>query len=194
MFLLLAERTPALGDPRDEDPAMGLELHDVDIPDLAARAGIDATEFRRLLRVLKESVPMDVLEHADGVWEIVYGPSYTDRKKPTPGTGATREVPDASPQAFGMPGWIRYSTWGYEDGLGQRMAAQVADDPRAERRRRLTEPDLQYAEFCDRTGTPWRSTLQGDLAWTVYQAERHRRGETDEDPFEAYNPFQQGRR
>jgi hypothetical protein len=25
------------------------------------------------------------------------------------------------------------------------------------------------------------------------QAERHRRGETDEDPFEAYNPFRQGR-
>jgi hypothetical protein len=73
-------------------------------------------------------------------------------------------------------------------------AARVADDPRAERRRRLAEPDLRYAEFCDRTETPWRSTVQGDLAWTAYQAERRRRGETDEDPFEAYNPFRQGRR
>jgi hypothetical protein len=78
--------------------------------------------------------------------------------------------------------------------VGDLQAAQVGDDPRAERRRRLAEPDLRYAEFCDRTGTPWRSTLQGDLAWTAYQAERRRRGETDEDPFEAYNPFQQGRR
>lgn len=72
VFLLLAERTSALGDPKDEDPpVMGLELHDADIPDLAARTGIDAAEFRRLLRVLKESIPMDVLEHTDGVWEIV---------------------------------------------------------------------------------------------------------------------------
>jgi hypothetical protein len=68
--------------------------------------------------------------------------------------------------------------------------AAVKDDPRAERRRRLAEPDLTYAEFCDRTGTPWRSTRQGEQAWTSYQIERSRRGETDEDPFEAYNPFQ----
>ncbi|MFE7244438.1 hypothetical protein [Streptomyces sp. NPDC057580] len=73
------------------------------------------------------------------------------------------------------------------------QAAKVADDPRAERRSRLAEPDLSYAEYCDRTKTPWRSTQQGDLAWTAYQAERRRRGETDEDPFEAYNPFRQGR-
>jgi AcrR family transcriptional regulator len=71
--------------------------------------------------------------------------------------------------------------------------AKVADDPRAKRRRRLAEPDLEYAEFRDRTGTPWRSTLQGERAWTAYQAERRRRGETDEDPFEAYNPFRQSR-
>ncbi|MET8945412.1 hypothetical protein ABZX30_17965 [Streptomyces sp. NPDC004542] len=67
-------------------------------------------------------------------------------------------------------------------------AAQVGDDPRAERRRRLAEPDLNYAEFCDRTGTPWRSTQQGELAWTAYQAERRRRGETDEDPFRHGRP------
>ncbi|MFE4416136.1 hypothetical protein [Streptomyces sp. NPDC056821] len=73
------------------------------------------------------------------------------------------------------------------------QAAKVADDPRAERRRRLAEPDLSCAEYCDRTKTPWRSTQQGELAWPAYQAERRRRGETDEDPFEAYNPFCQGR-
>ncbi|MEU2854542.1 hypothetical protein [Streptomyces syringium] len=71
--------------------------------------------------------------------------------------------------------------------------ARVADDSRAERRRRLAEPDLRYAEFCDRTGTPWRSTHHGEAAWTAYQAERRRRGETDEDPFTAYNPFRHGR-
>ncbi|MER6625395.1 hypothetical protein [Streptomyces sp. NPDC000931] len=73
------------------------------------------------------------------------------------------------------------------------QAAQVADDPRAERRRRLAEPDLRYAEFCDRTKTPWHSARQGELAWTAYQVERRRRGETDEDPYTAYNPFRQGR-
>lgn len=73
------------------------------------------------------------------------------------------------------------------------QAARVADDTRAERRRRLAEPDLSSAEFCDRTKTPWRSTRQGDLAWTAYQAERRRRGETEEDPYTAYNPFRQGR-
>ncbi|MFC5675071.1 hypothetical protein [Streptomyces incanus] len=72
------------------------------------------------------------------------------------------------------------------------QAAKAADDPRAERSRRPAEPDLNYAEYCDRTTTPWRSTQQGDLAWTAYQAERRRRGETDEDPFAAYHPFRQG--
>ncbi|WP_329321641.1 hypothetical protein [Streptomyces sp. NBC_01262] len=143
VFLLLAERTPALGDPRDgEPPVMGLELPDADIPALAARAGIDAAEFRRLLRVLKQTVPMDVLEHADGVWEIVYGPSYTDRKKPAPGSGASREASDGAPQAFWMPGWDHYSTWGYEDGLGH-LYAQIIhnqDGPDAEPRIWITPP------------------------------------------------------
>ncbi|MFC9164402.1 hypothetical protein ACFTZ8_26780 [Streptomyces fungicidicus] len=72
-------------------------------------------------------------------------------------------------------------------------AALVADDPRAEHRRRLAEPDLSYAQFCDPTATPWLSTRQKDLALTAYQAERRRRGETEEDPYTAYNPFRQGR-
>lgn len=38
--------------------------------------------------------------------------------------------------------------------------AAVGDDPRAERRRRMAEPDLTFAALCDRTGTPWRSTYQ----------------------------------
>ncbi|MFF0430331.1 hypothetical protein ACFYUJ_38965 [Streptomyces sp. NPDC004520] len=67
--------------------------------------------------------------------------------------------------------------------------ARVRDEPRAERRRRLAEPDLGYAEFCARTGTPAQSIRQGADAWTAYQAERHRRGETDQNPYTAYNPF-----
>ncbi|MFC5853796.1 hypothetical protein ACFPZI_18890 [Streptomyces chlorus] len=37
------------------------------------------------------------------------------------------------------------------------------------------------------------SAVQGELAWTAYQAERRRRGEADEGSFETYNPFRQGR-
>ncbi|MCK9928170.1 hypothetical protein MXD62_13465 [Frankia sp. Mgl5] len=54
------------------------------------------------------------------------------------------------------------------------QAAAVGDDPRAEHRRRMAEPDLDFREFCERTGTPWRSTDQGERAWAAYQAERHR--------------------
>ncbi|GAA3084301.1 hypothetical protein GCM10017562_62540 [Streptomyces roseofulvus] len=70
--------------------------------------------------------------------------------------------------------------------------ARVGDDPRAERRRRLAEPDLEYAEFTRRKNLPWRSTRQGEAAWDAYQAERHRRGETDQAPYTAYNPFRPG--
>ncbi|WP_158708741.1 hypothetical protein [Streptomyces bikiniensis] len=71
--------------------------------------------------------------------------------------------------------------------------ARVGDDPRAERRRRLAEPDLEYAEFTRRKNLPWRSTRQGEAAWDAYQAERHHRGETDQDPYTVYNPFRPGR-
>ncbi|MFJ8547352.1 hypothetical protein ACIRFH_36380 [Streptomyces sp. NPDC093586] len=67
--------------------------------------------------------------------------------------------------------------------------AHTRHDPQAERRRRLAEPDLTFAEFCARTGTPSQSIRQGADAWTGYQAERRHRGETDEDPCTAYNPF-----
>ncbi|MFE1271294.1 hypothetical protein [Streptomyces sp. NPDC058758] len=62
---------------------------------------------------------------------------------------------------------------------------RVGDGPRAERRRRLAEPDLEYAEFTRRKNLPWHSTQQGQTAWDAYQAERYRRGETDQDPYTA---------
>ncbi|MFE7582211.1 hypothetical protein ACFU5Y_11705 [Streptomyces gardneri] len=42
--------------------------------------------------------------------------------------------------------------------------ARVGDDPCAERRR-LAEPDLEYAESTRRKNLPWRSTRQGEAAW-----------------------------
>ncbi|MDI3101846.1 hypothetical protein QJ054_32910 [Streptomyces sp. AN-3] len=70
--------------------------------------------------------------------------------------------------------------------------AKVANNPRAERRRRLAEPDLSHAESCVRAKTSWRSTQQGDLAWAAYQVKRRWPGQTDADPFEAPNPVRPG--
>lgn len=115
VFLLLAERTDAPGDPyRPEDvpEIMGLELRDLDVPALAERAGLGAEEFREHLRGLKQHVRMDVLEHTDGVWEIVYGPSYTRPPKPRQ---AEPDLTRGGPHPFWAPGWEKYSTWGYEN-------------------------------------------------------------------------------
>ena len=81
VLLLLAGRTDALS---IEDPwsPMGLLLSDCDIPAVAATLNLGADRFRDVLRQLRDIVPMDVLEHRDGTWEIVYGPSYTSSPQP----------------------------------------------------------------------------------------------------------------
>ena len=70
-------------------------------------------------------------------------------------------------------------------------AAAALPDRRAERRRRVAEPDLDFREFCRRSKLP-----QSERSWDLFAAERYRRGETDIPSYEAYNPFrhrQQGR-
>ncbi len=67
--------------------------------------------------------------------------------------------------------------------------AAVLSDRRAERRRRLAEPDLEFRAFCSRKGLPASSTLQLERAWDAWQAERYRRGETDQRPGYTDNPF-----
>ncbi|MET9956319.1 hypothetical protein ABZ135_32895 [Streptomyces sp. NPDC006339] len=145
VFLLLAERTDAPGDryrPEDVPEIMGLELQDADIPALAQRAGLDAEGFREQLRGLKQHVRMDVLEHSDGVWEIVYGPSYTRPPKPRP---TAPDLTRGGPHPFWLPGWEKYSTWGYDsDPSGQtHLYAQLIpnqDGPDAAPRVWITPP------------------------------------------------------
>ena len=67
---------------------------------------------------------------------------------------------------------------------------------RAERRRRLAEPDLDftvvYAEFqafCTRRRLPASSTPQLERAWDAWQAGRYRRGEISQWPGYGDNPF-----
>ncbi len=62
-------------------------------------------------------------------------------------------------------------------------------DPRAERRRRLAEPDLEFRAFCARKGLPASSTPQLARAWDAWQAERYQRGGTGQRPGYTDNPF-----
>jgi hypothetical protein len=52
--------------------------------------------------------------------------------------------------------------------------AAVLPDPRAERRRRLAEPDLEFRAFWTRRRLPAPSTPQLEQAWDAWQAERYR--------------------
>jgi hypothetical protein len=117
VFLALAERTtPSWAD--SDDSPMGLIISDADIPGLADGLGIDADRFRDLLRELRDLVPMDVLEHSDGTWEIVYGPPYTS-PPPPPQPRPAEDGDDIGPvNPFTMPGWESYSTWGMDKPLG----------------------------------------------------------------------------
>ncbi|MFD9575383.1 hypothetical protein ACFWBI_36890 [Streptomyces sp. NPDC059982] len=134
VFLAVAKQSKGEGD------ILGLNLWDADIPALARRAGLHADEFRRQLRTLKQHVRMDVLEHSDGLWEIVYGPSYTRPAKPKP---AKPDLTQIGPHPFWMPGWDQQSIWGYEEGLGHLNAQLYAnqDDPDGAPRIWITPPD-----------------------------------------------------
>src|SRR5229473_1184189 len=67
--------------------------------------------------------------------------------------------------------------------------AAVLPDPRAERRRRLAEPDLEFRAFCTRRRLPASSTPQLERAWDAWQAERYQRGEISQRPGYTDNPF-----
>ncbi len=67
--------------------------------------------------------------------------------------------------------------------------AAVLPGRRAERRRRLAEPDLEFRAFCARKGLPASSTLQLERAWDAWQAGRYQRGEIGQRPGCAGNPF-----
>jgi len=67
--------------------------------------------------------------------------------------------------------------------------AAVLPDPRAERRRRLAEPDLELRAFCTRRRLPASSTPQLERAWDAWQAGRYQRGEISQRPGYTGNPF-----
>jgi hypothetical protein len=68
-------------------------------------------------------------------------------------------------------------------------AAAVLPGRRAERRRRLAEPDLEFRAFCTRRRLPASSTPQLERAWDAWQAERYQRGEISRRPGYTDNPF-----
>jgi hypothetical protein len=72
---------------------------------------------------------------------------------------------------------------------GDLDTAAVLPGRRAERRRRLAEPDLEFRAFCTRRRLPASSTPQLERAWDAWQAERYQRGEISQRPGYADNPF-----
>ncbi|MFE3205934.1 hypothetical protein [Embleya sp. NPDC059237] len=144
VFLVLAKYTKtahSLSGPHGPE-IMGIDLAETDLPRLAAEAGLNVEAFRRELRALGRRVPMDVLEHDDGVWEIVYGPLYTDPQPPTGGRIVVTDENVGELHAFSMPGWNRYSTWGY-DRNPDCLYAQIIhneDDPHGRPRIWITPP------------------------------------------------------
>jgi hypothetical protein len=143
VLLLLADRTDALP---FEDPwsPMGLLLSDRDIPALAVTLNLGADRFRDVLRQLRDIVPMDVLEHRDGTWEIVYGPGYTSPPQPRP---AKDGEAIGGRNIFDMPGWEKYSTWGLDAPHGRAEDAYLyaqlyrnTDDPDDRPRIWITPP------------------------------------------------------
>lgn len=123
ILLLLARltRSPFLG---EESPILGVDIQDTDVPGLARRAATDEATFRSVLRSLRDRIPMDVLEHSNGLWEIVYGPQYTDRNLQKPRRESITDATVIGIHSFNMPGWDHYSTWGYDEGAGY-MYAQL---------------------------------------------------------------------
>jgi hypothetical protein len=75
------------------------------------------------------------------------------------------------------------------DAVDDLDTAAVLPDRRAEGRRRLAEPDLEFRAFCTRKGLPASSTPQLERAWDAYQAERYRRGESSQRAAYTDNPF-----
>ncbi|WP_327668119.1 MULTISPECIES: hypothetical protein [unclassified Streptomyces] len=81
----------------------GLTLQPADIPVLALHAQLSPDELRQQLRALKQHVRMDVLQHPDGVWEIVYEPTYARSPRPSPGLGRRRTPARRRPLVENIP-------------------------------------------------------------------------------------------
>ena len=73
--------------------------------------------------------------------------------------------------------------------VGELTIATVLPGRRAERRRRLAEPDLDFRTFCRTKRMPSSTPAQMERAWGAWQAERYRRGETGQQPASTDNPF-----
>ena len=66
--------------------------------------------------------------------------------------------------------------------------AAVLPGPRAERRWRLAEPDVEFRAFCTRRRLPASPAPQLERAWDAWQAERYQRGEISQRPGYTGNP------
>jgi hypothetical protein len=85
--------------------------------------------------------------------------------------------------------WLRAGSPSSTPGPGELTIAAVPPGRRAERRRRLAEPDLDFRTFCRAKRMPSSTPPQMERAWDAWQAERYRRGETGQQPAYTGYPF-----
>ena len=102
---------------------------------------------------------------------------------------ATRPRLTCTRPPTGRAGPSSPSTWRGSGQVEDLDTAAVLPDRRAERRRRLAEPDLEFRAFCTRRRLPASSTPQLERAWDAWQAERYQRGEISQRPGYTDNPF-----
>ena len=80
-------------------------------------------------------------------------------------------------------------SWPGPGGSKDLNTAAVLPDRRAGRRRRLSEPDLEFRAFCARRRLPAPRPPQLERAWDAGPAGRYQRGEISQRPGYADNPF-----
>ena len=85
-------------------------------------------------------------------------------------------------------GELRAAGWPAPDDPGD-LAAAVLPGRRAERRRRVAGPDLDFREFC----RGQKVSASSERSWDACEAERYRRGERDTHPGYTENPFRTAR-
>jgi hypothetical protein len=125
------------------------------------------------------------------------GPGLCSRRSAT----STRHSPRSSPRRARHPRFksrrgrqaAHYTRRAFTMcGRGRRVedldTAAVLSARRAERRRRLAEPDLEFRAFYARNGLPASSTMRLERAWDAWQAERYPRGEISHRPAGPGNP------
>ena len=157
----------------------------VSIRVLAAAAGLSSSRVHQIVA----AADLDVLDAALGELRAAGWPAPEDPDGDDDAELVGREL--IADRLSDEVSWLRQcADWlAHLDADSYPPAVNLLPDSRAERRRRLAEPDLEFRAFCTRRRLPASSTPQLERAWDAWQAERYRRGEISQRPGYTDNPF-----